>query len=333
MSLIKNRSLICIPDTFIPDFCIFHNVAKDFPCPDGIASAWVVREFYKEKNPDLDFIGWTYEQPISELVDTYSLWDKKVLIVDFSIPVGIIDTFLSSVTKEVYIIDHHKSFSDAINSAKTFTFDNLIFDVRECGATLTWKTLFKTEPPPWLQYIRDNDLFLGELPLSAEFHYGCARMGRTFELFDTINSLDLDEALAWLAPKGAKSIAKNKEKMDAILQNKKRTDYWYGVPVIRLTSSDIHLKSRIAAYALNLKPAPFCVILENNNPRIRVKTNLGNLPEGENLDLLKLFEHLSAAGHQPTCGFRWYNSNQELKVEIKQALIKLNGDSFANYMY
>jgi hypothetical protein len=38
-----------LPVDFIPELVIFHNVVKDFPCPDGLAAAWVVKKWFNEK--------------------------------------------------------------------------------------------------------------------------------------------------------------------------------------------------------------------------------------------------------------------------------------------
>ena len=100
--------------------------------------------------------------------------------------------------KDVIVIDHHKTamqslegLSDAITKR---------FDMQECGATLAWKTFFPKEPVPvLLQYVRDRDLWLKELPLTEETHiaFSTLRYGlKTIEAkFAVISKLVRDDGM------------------------------------------------------------------------------------------------------------------------------------------
>jgi len=116
--------------------------------------------------------------------------------------------------------------------------------------------------------------------------------------------------MEWLKTFGRESLTKNIAKMDKILDNKKKFQIWGDTPVIKLTKSEAYLKSRIAKRAQEKFGGLFCVILEKDNPRIRVKTN------SRRLDLLDLFKEFKPEGHPPTCGFYWEKSLEELKDMI-----------------
>jgi nanoRNase/pAp phosphatase (c-di-AMP/oligoRNAs hydrolase) len=298
---------------FIPDVVIYHNVALDFPCPDGLAAAFVVWLKFREINPNILFIGRTYEQNAT-FEYPEGLEGKNVLVVDFSFPISTLQ-ILELSCKNLFIIDHHESFMEEIKNQKVYSFDNLIFNKNYCGATLTWKTLFKGENiPEWLLYIQDNDLFDLVLHDTEYFHYGCSKLKRTFGLFEQLHEYCLadnwDLAMSWLTRFGKPGYEKNLAKMNKILDNPKKVTFWGDVPVVTLTKSDAYLKSRIARLAEIRHGSKFSVILVKGESRIRLKTSQ------KDLNLLKLFAEYKPSGHPPACGINWQNSMKELEQVI-----------------
>jgi hypothetical protein len=317
---------------FIPDVCVFHNVVDNFPCPDGIAAAWVVKHKFLELNKNLKFIGMTY--PNAELEETFysSEWfNKKILAVDFSFNAEIIKQ-LENQGCSVKLIDHHKSFLKSVVGSKTYDLmtlgkdlsDRLVyrnellsFDSWECGATIAWLELFPNESmPEWLKYIRDNDLFSFELDDSELVHYGMAKLRRTFELFDQIYSDcmngDWEFTKNRLIELGRPSVEKKLLQFEKILNNPKKCERVYEIPFITLGKSEMMLKSRIARYANTKFDSLFSVILDKELSRVRVK--------GDNIDLLDLFSDLDAVGHDGAASFDWKRSREELKELILKKL-------------
>lgn len=94
----------------------------------------------------------------------YSLFAGKfVLIVDFSYSVAVLENILA-VAQGVLILDHHVS---AYNTLKDFSHPKLefVYDVSQCGALMTWARFFPNQNPPlFLQYINDRDLWLKQFP-------------------------------------------------------------------------------------------------------------------------------------------------------------------------
>lgn len=302
---------------FIPDICIYHNVAPNFACPDGLASAYVVWRKFRDINPDLKFVGLTYEEPLY-----LDLFCKNVLVVDFSFPLAILDDLRKDATKLV-VIDHHKSFKDLLTKT-SYTFDNLIFDQNECGATLTWKTLFPGEPvPEWLKYIRDNDLFNLELPDSESFNYGCAKLKRSFDLFEMLHEASVSGEwffmMEILKEKAAPSIEKHRISIEKMLTSKKKFELWGNIPVLRLTKSDSSLKSRVANVACKKYAAPFTVLFINGDDRVRIKT------ASKDIDLLEVFEEFNPTGHTGTCGFELKGKSEE---DLKEFVLTVAKDYF-----
>lgn len=149
--------------------CIYHK-----NCLDGNGAAAVVRR----KVPDCDFIAVQYSNPPPKVEG------RVVYLVDFGFPLEAMRQ-LKAQASELIWIDHHAS---AEGIWQTLGWG--VFDLNECGTSLTWKTLFPNlPPPPVVQYIRDKDLWRWELPDSRAICAGLvdAFPGSTFE-----NLLDSD---------------------------------------------------------------------------------------------------------------------------------------------
>jgi hypothetical protein len=317
---------------FIPDICVFHNVVDNFPCPDGIAAAWVVWLKFSEINPDLKFVGMTYGYAESEETFYNSEWfGKNILAVDFSFNAEIAN-LLKMQGNKLKLIDHHKSFLKSVVGSKTYDLmrlgkslsdrivyrdDLLSFDSWECGATIAWKELFPDEPiPEWLEIIKDNDLFNFLIEDSELIHYGMAKLRRTFSLFSQIHSdcLQGDWEFTKLKLKelGRPSVKKKLIQFEKILNSPKKFQLFSGIPFITLGKSEMMLKSRIARYANQKFSSEFSVILDKELTRVRVK--------GEGVDLLELFSDLDIVGHDGAASFDWGKSLEELKELILKKL-------------
>lgn len=89
----------------------------------------------------------------------------ELYIVDFSLPVATLaayeETYPDLVT---VVIDHHKTAQEMYGSLNTIHGAQIVFDLNESGATLTWRYFFACAPvPKLLQYVRDYDLWKFEL--------------------------------------------------------------------------------------------------------------------------------------------------------------------------
>ena len=129
--------------------CIYHS-----DCIDGAAAAAVVVKKY----PDIELIPAKHGDPAPQ-----NLEGKRVVIVDFSFSVETL-TEMRSKAAEFLWFDHHKTALPACQALGAG-----VIDLNESGATLTWKQLFPNTPVPQiLQYVRDKDIWLWELPESRE---------------------------------------------------------------------------------------------------------------------------------------------------------------------
>lgn len=133
---------------------IYHN-----KCLDGLMSAAVVLHKYKEE-ADVHFYPANYQEPLPDLPE------GRVITVDFSYPKEVMVELAK--TRDVLVLDHHRTAQENLLGLQF-----ALFDMTECGATLSWKHFFpNTELPLILSYIRDRDLWLWEYDQTKYFTAG-----------------------------------------------------------------------------------------------------------------------------------------------------------------
>ncbi|BAY20754.1 hypothetical protein NIES2100_04980 [Calothrix sp. NIES-2100] len=313
--LLQESKTVIIPDSFIPDLVIYHNVVEDFACPDGFAASWVCYRKYSEINPDLEYVGWTYDKANQGIIPDLTNY-KNILVVDFSFKPAFLN-YWKERGKAIYVIDHHEGFLETVKKS-SYTLDNLIFDDQECGATLTWKTLYPGQPiPKLLQYVRDRDLFIKQLQYCDEVFSGLSKLRRSFNLFDQLlelENIDFQLVLDFLVPYGEPSVLKKREKIQIYLN---RVEFYGDIPVVKLNKSDIALKSDLGEVLSSYYPfSKFVVIINKGQPEhIRIRSSIYTY----NTNLIELFSDIeSISGLKNAANFKWYGSDQGLKDLIVQ---------------
>ena len=125
--------------------CFFHA-----NCVDGAASAAVIRHKYPNAK--------CYPMNHGDLLRA-KVKGKKLFIVDFSFKPEILKRFQKEA-KSVHWYDHHIT---AVPIQKEVGWGDI--DLKESGASLTWKKEFPDTPvPKIIQYVRDKDLYEFKLP-------------------------------------------------------------------------------------------------------------------------------------------------------------------------
>ncbi|HYE06793.1 MAG TPA: hypothetical protein VEL07_14845 [Planctomycetota bacterium] len=158
--------------------CLYHK-----NCLDGRGAAAVVQR--KEKECDFVALQFGMRRP--------QVLGRRVYIVDFCLPLEDMRAVWAEAS-EVIWLDHHASQAP-VRQALGWG----VLDTSECGASLTWKTLFPDEPmPPVIAYIKDKDLWRWELPDSRAIAAG---LEQTWKGDHFAGLLEVD--LAEMAKKGA----------------------------------------------------------------------------------------------------------------------------------
>jgi len=125
----------------------FTHVLYHKACPDGFASAYVAWTILGD---NVRYI------PVSYYDKVPNIKNGRILVCDFS--------FKEKETKKLiedneyfYNIDHHIT---AVDNLKNIDDSHKYFDMEHSGAILTWKYFYPdTEPPEFLNYIEDYDLW------------------------------------------------------------------------------------------------------------------------------------------------------------------------------
>lgn len=288
---------------------IYHQVKEGVDCPDGLAAAWVAAKYL----PKAQLIGWTYQAndvPIVEVGD-------KLIIVDFSFPASVMESWASS-SVDVVVIDHHKTAMENLQGLS----DRILarFDMNECGATLTWKTFFPDQPmPAFLEYVRDRDLWNHVLPMTEEIHEATSALRRSFALFDVLEQMNREELIKFLAPLGGKLLKPKRDKIKAIA---KRYDWrnlkvprtieapdgdisWadeYQIPLVVLAKdgSEDRLTSDVGSYLYKSLPKALFVACITSDGSWSLRSD----KHGNNTDVGAIAKALGGGGHHNAAGFK-----------------------------
>ena len=132
-------------------------------CPDGFAAATVL---YMALGDTADYIAINYGDGLPDVRG------KEVYLVDFAFVNEQLHLMhdLNNKAKNWVLIDHHATAIKQLQSELSpEMLSHCVFDTTRCGAMLTWRTVFpKTEPPLFLHYIQDADLYQNKLQGSKE---------------------------------------------------------------------------------------------------------------------------------------------------------------------
>lgn len=123
-------------------------------CNDGSASALAA---WLSLGDDASYIPVQYGLEPPEIEPSTMLY-----ILDFSYPREVIKD-LAGISGGVVIIDHHKT---AREDLRGYIADKVkvIYNVEECGATLSWLYFHGKPIPKLFRYIKDRDLWLRQYP-------------------------------------------------------------------------------------------------------------------------------------------------------------------------
>lgn len=104
---------------------------------------------------------------------------KNVVILDFSFDNATTKKMIE-IAESLIVIDHHKSAMVELHDIA-----NTVFDMNKSGAMLAWEWFHPgKEPPKFIKYIQDRDLWQWELDYSKEFSAAFDMVPFEFEEFE-----------------------------------------------------------------------------------------------------------------------------------------------------
>jgi len=213
---------------------------------------------------------------------------KNVVILDFS--------FDNKTTKKLIkeannllVIDHHKSAMVELHDIS-----NTIFDMSKSGATMAWEFFHPgKEPPKFIQYITDRDLWKWELPYSKEFSAAFDMVPFEFEEFEKFED---DSVFDDAVKRGSFILAYSKTVVKKVCEKAVSRKY-KGMDVLVVNSS--HWMSEIGA---KLSPdCDFALIWYYDHNEQRTKVSLRAFHD--HIDVSEIAKAFKGGGHKKAGGF------------------------------
>jgi uncharacterized protein len=270
---------------------IYHQAKVGVDCPDGIAAAWVA----KRKYPDAALIGASYGGVVPDI--DRSEYDR-ILIVDFSFSREILEKWAKNF--ELLVIDHHKTAMADLQD-----FPNAVFDMEECGATLTWKTLFPEEPlPAVFDYVKDRDLWNFVLPDSEEIHEAMSFIGRKSYQFDFLCGLSQEDLRSLFAPLGSRLLAPKRKRIAEIATTARDTSVLgHDAMIVNVDDGESRLISDICSAIYKAHPEKDFVVAQSCKPAdLTWALSFRSDKNGNDFDVSEIARQFGGGGHRNAAG-------------------------------
>lgn len=291
---------------WVPDVCFYH-----FPCDDGFASAWIVRD----KWPDCVLVGTNYGEAMPSDI---TIAGKNVLIADFSFKPDVLDG-MAEEAKSIVILDHHKSAAEDLANIDSFSGDHIHvggmfamrteaaathvlawFDMEQSGAMLTWRFAhgLHSPAPQLIRHVEDRDLWRFRLPDTRAFILWLRSFPHDFGVWDRLaEETDYDYGSVMREALSIERFYNNRitEMADGAVIV--RFSRWEGVPVVHAPGI---FASDVGHELLKRNPdAPFAVIVSVAHGRKAFSLR----SEDGRQDVSEVARIFGGGGHRNSAGF------------------------------
>ena len=256
------------------DFIIYHA-----NCSDGFGAAWSAWKLLGNK---AEYYAAKHGDPPPDVTG------KNVAILDFSYSNSVIKEMLRKA-ESLIVIDHHKSAMVELHDIAC-----AIFDMKHSGAILAWNFFHPAkDPPKFIRYIEDRDLWKWKLPYSKEFSAAFGMIPFEFEAFTEFED---DSTFDDACKRGAYILAYSKTVVKKVSdQATLRT--WQGKKIYIVNSS--HWMSEIGG---RLSPdCDFVVIWHFDHDRQEYRVSLRSFHE--DIDVSEIAKQFGGGGHKKASGF------------------------------
>ena len=256
------------------DYVIYHA-----NCSDGFGAAYAA---WKCLGSKAEYHAAKHGSPPPDVTG------KNVAILDFAYDNATTKVMIEEANSLI-IIDHHKT-----NMVNLHDISCTIFDMNHSGTILAWEFFHPgKEPPKFLLYIEDRDLWRWELPYSKEFSASFDMIPFDFEEFGKFED---DSVFDEAAKRGSYILAYSKTVIKKVCEKAKPRRY-QGQDVLVVNSS--HWMSEIGA---RLSPdCDFAVIWFYDHEERNVKVSLRAFHE--TVDVAEIAGTFGGGGHRKAAGF------------------------------
>ena len=284
------------------DIVMFH-----YPCQDGLASAWVVKDFHTKQGKSIELYPIAHGKSIN--MDTFV--GKSIIICDYAPQLDILNK-LEQIAESITILDHHVTAQKTLEN-KLYA----IFDMNKSGAGITWDYFYPDQSMPlFIQMIQDRDLWKWEINQSKEFTSGFFAVCSTFDeydfeslftLFTKLHSsndnniifyIELGKIMTKLTENKSKAVGDDHLKKISYFNFNGTT---YKVCVINC-SSDI--TSEVGNYVSSQQSVDFAVLWRYHNPSGNYYVSLRSCGD---IDVSVIAKSFGGGGHKNAAGFSIQN--------------------------
>lgn len=269
----------------------------NYPCPDGLAAAWVALKKY----PEAFTIGCWYPDSATPFNGLPYLSNKNVIIVDFSVHPEVIKIWESNGC-DLTIIDHHQTAIAFLSSISSQLKGKL--DIYKCGAVLTWEYFFPERAiPDFLYLVQERDCGdLWALPQdeywesdASYFHKFSSMRGRSYGLYDELEKLTRPEIVA-IAKAEVGDILKEKRDECAKNMNNFKVVEFEGYSAGYITLSNASMASDLGKMWVDLHGG-IAIIQSKDKISLRSSVRDGNIDVGA------IAQKYGGGGHKHAAGF------------------------------
>jgi uncharacterized protein len=261
-------------DPHLVDLVIYHG-----SCSDGFGACWAAHKLLGGK---ATYFAGRYGEPPPDVTG------KHVAIVDFSYDLSVVTDMIEK-SASLVILDHHKTAKERLGGLPELRFDN-----DHSGAILSWNFFHPgKEPPRFLKYIEDRDLWKWEMPYSKEFSAAFDMVPHDFFEFEKFEDDSVvDDAIT----RGKYILAYSKTVIKKVADNAVERS-WHGMKVMVVNSS--HWMSEIGnKLAVD---CDFVVIWYYDHARHVTKVSLRAFHD--EIDVTEVAKVYGGGGHQKAAGF------------------------------
>jgi nanoRNase/pAp phosphatase (c-di-AMP/oligoRNAs hydrolase) len=146
--------------------CIYHA-----DCPDGFGAAWVVNRWARQNEVSVRFIPAAYGDEPPDVAG------QEVVIVDFWYPRDVL-LEIHRQAKSLIVLDHHDGAREALAGLEFVRVGD------QAGCMMAWGHFFYgCEPPLFLEYIQEGDLYRWKLDHSREVYAAICSYRQDFNLW------------------------------------------------------------------------------------------------------------------------------------------------------
>ena len=218
---------------------------------------------------------------------------KRVVILDFSFDNATTKQMIEDA-ESLVVIDHHKSAMVELHDIS-----NTIFDMNKSGAMMAWDFFHPgKEPPKFIEYIMDRDLWKWELPYSKEFSAAFDMVPWDFHEFEKFED---DSVFDDAVKRGSYILAYSKTVIKKVcdkasLKKFKHNERVFDVMVVNSS----HWMSEIGATLA--KDCDFAMIYYFDHTHCEYRVSLRAFHE--TVDVSEISKIFGGGGHKKAAGFR-----------------------------